>query len=80
MKISIITVTFNNGAVLKDCIKSVISQEYDNTEHIIIDGASTDNTKDILMLSKILNDFNQVSFSIFVGKKAVYNNIRDRPE
>ena len=33
------------------------------------------NTKDILMLSKILNDFNQVSFSIFVGKKAIYNNI-----
>ena len=27
------------------------------------------------MLSKILNDFNQVSFSIFVGKKAIYNNI-----
>lgn len=52
MKISIITVTFNNGAVLKDCIKSVISQEYDNTEHIIIDGASTDNTKDILKENK----------------------------
>ena len=33
------------------------------------------NTKDIIMLSKILNDFNQVSFSIFVGKKAIYNNI-----
>ncbi len=33
------------------------------------------NTKDILMLSKILNDFNQVSFSIFVGKRAIYNNI-----
>ncbi len=33
------------------------------------------NTKDILMLSKILKDFNQVSFSIFVGKKAIYNNI-----
>lgn len=33
------------------------------------------NTKDILMLSKILNDFNQLSFSIFVGKKAIYNNI-----
>ena len=27
------------------------------------------------MLSKILKDFNQVSFSIFVGKKAIYNNI-----
>ena len=33
------------------------------------------NTEDILMLSKILNDFNQVSFSIFVGKKAIYNDI-----
>ena len=33
------------------------------------------NTKDILMLSKILNDFNKVSLSIFVGKKAIYNNI-----
>ena len=33
------------------------------------------NTRDILMLSKILNDFNQVSYSIFVGKKAIYNNI-----
>ncbi len=33
------------------------------------------NTKDILMLSKILKDFNRVSFSIFVGKKAIYNNI-----
>ena len=37
--------------------------------------AQAKNTKDILMLSKILNDFNQVSFSIFVGKKAIYNNI-----
>ncbi len=33
------------------------------------------NTKDILMLSKILNDFNKISLSIFVGKKAIYNNI-----
>ena len=32
------------------------------------------NTKDILMLSKILNDFNKISLSIFVGKKAIYNN------
>jgi len=45
-------VTFNNGTVLSDCIKSVISQEYDKTEHIIIDGASTDNTKDVLKQNK----------------------------
>jgi soluble lytic murein transglycosylase len=33
------------------------------------------NTKDILMLAKVLNDFNQTSLSIFAGKKAIYKNI-----
>ena len=33
------------------------------------------NTKDILVLSKILRDFEKISLSIFVGKKAIYNNI-----
>jgi len=48
MKISIITATFNCEDTIKDCINSVISQQYDNIEHIIIDGASTDNTLDIV--------------------------------
>ncbi len=33
------------------------------------------NTADILMLSKILNDFDKISLSIFAGKKAIYQNI-----
>ena len=33
------------------------------------------NTKDIIILSKILRDFEKISLSIFVGKKAIYNNI-----
>ena len=37
--------------------------------------AQAKNTKDILMLSKILNDFNKISLSIFVGKRAIYKNI-----
>ncbi|MAH89361.1 MAG: hypothetical protein CMJ06_04905, partial [Pelagibacterales bacterium] len=32
-------------------------------------------TSDILMLSKILNDFDKISLSIFAGKKAIYKNI-----
>ena len=48
MKISIITISYNQGKYIEDCIISTLSQEYKNFEHIIIDGNSTDNTVDIL--------------------------------
>lgn len=47
MKISIITATFNSSDFLEDCIGSVLMQDYDNIEHIIVDGGSTDGTVDI---------------------------------
>ena len=48
MKISIITTTYNSEAHIADCVRSVNSQTYDNIEHIIIDGASKDNTINII--------------------------------
>ncbi len=48
MKISIITATYNSEAHIADCVKSVNSQTYDDIEHIIIDGASKDNTLEIV--------------------------------
>lgn len=48
MKVSIITVTYNSGATIKDTISSVNAQSYANIEHIIIDGGSTDNTFKII--------------------------------
>ena len=48
MKISIITVVWNNATTIKDAIDSVISQTYENIEYIIIDGASTDGTVKIV--------------------------------
>lgn len=47
-KISIITVVRNNKRFIECCIKSVIGQTYKNLEYIIIDGASTDGTLDII--------------------------------
>ena len=48
MKISIITATYNSAAHIAGCLASVNSQTYKNIEHIIIDGASTDNTLEIV--------------------------------
>jgi glycosyltransferase len=48
MKVSIITACFNNEKTIKDTLLSVSSQTYSNIEHIIIDGASTDNTLNII--------------------------------
>lgn len=48
MKISLITVTFNGGATIRNTIQSVLSQSYPNIEYIIIDGLSSDNTLSII--------------------------------
>ena len=55
MKISIITPTFNSASVINDCIDSVKSQNFKNVEHIIIDGASKDET--VSFLNSRRNDF-----------------------
>ncbi|MBD3795775.1 MAG: glycosyltransferase [Epsilonproteobacteria bacterium] len=46
--ISIITVVFNGEKYLEQTIQSVINQNYDNVEYIIIDGGSTDKTLEII--------------------------------
>ena len=48
MKVSIVTVCLNSEETIKHSLNSVISQNYNNIEHIIIDGGSTDNTIKIL--------------------------------
>ena len=48
MKISIITATYNSGATLRDTLESVLRQDYEDFEHLIIDGCSKDNTLEII--------------------------------
>ncbi len=46
--VSIITIVRNGARTLEQTIQSVISQSYGNIEYIIIDGASTDGTLEII--------------------------------
>lgn len=47
-KVSVITVVFNDVLHIESTIKNVLKQTYDNLEYIVIDGASTDGTVDII--------------------------------
>jgi glycosyltransferase involved in cell wall biosynthesis len=46
--ISVITVVYNGASCLEQAIKSVLNQDYDNIEYLIIDGGSSDETLDII--------------------------------
>jgi len=67
MKISIITTTYNSAATIRDTLESVKNQTYKNIEHIIVDGASKDNTLDIV------REFSHVAQIISEWDKGIYD-------
>jgi glycosyltransferase involved in cell wall biosynthesis len=48
LRISIITIVYNNHETIGDAIESVLGQTYPNIEYIVIDGQSTDGTVKIV--------------------------------
>lgn len=68
MKVSIITATYNSSSTISRCISSVNEQTYLNIEHIIVDGASTDNTLEIIQ-----NTPNRIAQIISEPDKGIYD-------
>ena len=62
MKISIITIVYNNRETIADAIVSVLSQTYPDIEYIVVDGGSTDGTVDVVNAYKD-------SISVFISEK-----------
>ena len=60
MKISIVTPTFNSEKTIFDCLNSILQQKFENLEHFIIDGLSSDNT-----INTIIETFPSYSGNIF---------------
>ena len=48
IKLSIITINYNNAEGLRKTLASVAAQTYPNIEHIIVDGNSTDGSVDVI--------------------------------
>lgn len=47
-KITIVTISYNSARTIGETLRSVVSQDYDNKEYIVIDGGSYDGTTDII--------------------------------
>lgn len=48
MRITIVTLSFNQRAYLKQAMESVLSQDYDDLEYIVVDPGSTDGSRELI--------------------------------
>jgi glycosyltransferase involved in cell wall biosynthesis len=74
-KLSVITVTYNAEHTIERTLKSVHEQSYPHIEHIIVDGASIDNTLSLIQKFKIQNWLtpNAVSKIISEADNGIYD-------
>ncbi len=67
-KISIITINYNDAVGLEKTIESVINQSYSDFEYIIIDGNSTDGSKEVILKNQA-----KIDYWVSEPDKGIYN-------
>lgn len=68
MKLSVITINYNNRDGLRKTIESVVNQTFQDFEYIIIDGGSTDGSVDV-----IKKYFGRIDYWVSEPDKGIYN-------
>ena len=66
--ITVVTVCYNSAALIERTLISVSEQNYSNKEYVVIDGASTDGTKEIVERYK-----DSISFFVSEPDKGIYH-------
>lgn len=67
-KISIITINYNDAIGLEKTILSVLNQTYSDFEYIVIDGNSTDGSKEVIQKYQ-----NKINYWVSEPDKGIYN-------
>ena len=79
MKLSIITINYNNAEGLERTLNSVLTQTYGEIEHIIVDGASTDDSVKVIKeyIRRVESGESRVKSVIWSSEpdKGIYNAI-----
>ena len=77
MKLSIVTINFNNAEGLRKTLASVAAQTYRDIEHIIVDGGSTDGSVDVIKeyVKRVKSGESRVKSVIWSSEpdKGIYN-------
>ena len=65
-KFTVVTITYNAESVLQRTLNSVLTQTYEDVEHLIIDGASTDGTLSMAEGYKAKSDASENGHKVIV--------------
>ncbi|WP_051145005.1 glycosyltransferase family 2 protein [Thiomicrorhabdus sp. Kp2] len=67
MKVTVVIPTYNRSGYLMEAVDSVLSQDYDHIELIVIDNASSDNTEEMLSCHQLRDSFKYVKNEANLG-------------
>lgn len=79
MKLSIITITYNNAEGLRRTIQSVQTQTFRDFEHIIVDGGSTDESAEIIRQYADSEDIRLEGYKAIRKEKSNVDNLASSP-
>lgn len=89
-KVSVVTISYNQSGFLKECLLSVLAQDYPDIEYIVVDPGSTDGSREIISsysenISKVIFEPDQgpadglnAGFRCATGDIYYYLNADDR--